>query len=140
MDLIQPTLNFDEALGKMQLAFHSPYPPQIFSGPPVTGEELKEEGMSAVMRKKAARQYRDMLVDALKVFPVGSRITIDRLTAIVGRPPEGMSTGVIGAAVNFMGKKGLIRKTGRMIKSERKERHANESAEWEVVSYKPSTK
>lgn len=135
MDLIQPTLSFDEALSKIQQSAHSPFPPQIFSGPPVTGDELKEEGMSVVMRKKAARQYRDMLVDALKVFPVRSRITVENLTGIVGRPPEGISVNSVGPAISYMLRHGLISPTGRMLKPGRKERHANPIREYEILKY-----
>lgn len=120
------------------LNFEQPAPlPQvsIFSGEPVTGAELKQEGIDRTMRKKASRQYRDRLIEALKVFPVRSRITIEQLTGIVGRPPEGVSVNAVGAIVNGMAKKGLISKTGKMPTAGRKERHGGQVSEWEVLKY-----
>src|SRR5438105_4607107 len=137
MTLIQQTIDFDRAVDAMQKDAHGPRFGSIFAGLPVTGDDLKEEGLSKVMRKQASRLYRDMLVDALKVFPIRSRITVDRLTSIVGRPPEGVNPNVTGAIVAGMAKQGMIRKTGRMIKSERRQRHSGEAAEWEIVSFAP---
>lgn len=112
-------------------------PPEvgIFSGLPITGDELKEEGIKKVLDKKPSQVYRDRLTDALKNFPVRSRISVDQLTGLVGRPPQGVHPSAVGAIINGMAKRGLIRKTGKPIQTTRKERHASPNAEWEVVKY-----
>ena len=135
MELTQPTLDFDHSLDAMQQSAHGPRLGVIFSGQPITGEELKEEGIAKVKRKEETRKYGAHLQDALKCFPPRSRITVEQLTGIVGRPPEGVSPNAVGAIIHGMAKRGLIRKTGRMIKCIRKERHAGECPEWEIVSY-----
>src|SRR5258708_913684 len=117
----------------MQHDAHGPRLGSIFSGKPLTGDDLKEEGISKVMRKELARKYRDQIIEALKIFPVRSRITVDRLTGFVGMPPKELNPNCIGAIIAGMAKQGMIRKTGRMVKSERRYRHANASAEWEMV-------
>lgn len=125
----------DEVVSQMQIAAHGSKFAEIFSGPPVTGDQLRDEGINKTLSKEASQIYRDKLIDTLKVFPVRSRITVERLTGIVGRPPEGVSNNVIGAAVNAMAKRGLIRRTGVMLKPSRKERHSNLIPEWEIVRY-----
>lgn len=125
----------DKVVDDMQRQIHGPKFSQIFSGAPPTGDELKEEGTNKALSKEASQIYRDKLVDTLKVFPAGRRITVEQLTGIVGRPPEGVSVNAVGAAVNFMAKRGMIRKTGKMLKPGRKERHSNLIPEWEVVRY-----
>lgn len=125
----------DEVVGRMQQQAHGPKFAEIFSGSSVTGDQLRDEGIDKTLSKEASRLYRDKLIETLKVFPVRSRITVERLTGIVGRPPEGVSNNAIGAAVNAMAKRGLIRRTGVMLKPGRKERHSNLIPEWEVVKY-----
>src|SRR5258708_4161072 len=104
----------------MQQDAHGPRLGIIFKGPPLTGDDLKEEGMSKAMRKELARKYRDQIVEALKIFPVRSRITVENLTGIVGRPPKEISSNAVGPAVNFMIKKGMLCPTGKMLKPGRK--------------------
>jgi len=140
MNLDQLSIDFEEeepekVVDKMQQEAHGPKFATIFSGPQVTGDALKTEGMDKTLSKEQSKLYRDKLTDTLKVFPVRTRITIEQLTGIVGRPPEGVSNNAIGAAVNSMAKKGLIRETGRRIKAGRKERHSGDVREWEVVKY-----
>lgn len=137
MNLIQQEIVFDEVatLEALQNEAHGVHLGTIFKGSDPTGDELKEEGQAKAMRKKAARLYRDMLVETLKVFPVGRRISIENLTGIVGRPPEGVSNNVVGGAVSFMARKGLISRTGKMLKPARKERHSNLIPEWEIRKY-----
>lgn len=108
---------------------------QLFAGPPVTGLQNKEEALLRVQRKEAARLYRDRLIEALKVFPVRSLITIEQLRGIVGDPPEGVHYNVQGSIVNYMAKRGLIEKTGRMIQAQRPGMNATELTCWRVVKY-----
>jgi len=133
-------IDFEGSLDKMQQQAHGPRLGVIFAGRALTGQELKEEGMSKVTRKKQARIYRDQLIEGLRGFPLGSRITSENLTAFVGRPPEGVNPSAVGPAFNYMAKAGMIRKTGRWIKARRKERHACELPEWLVLAYHPRKK
>lgn len=115
---------------------HHWQPLDLFSGPQVTGEELKKEGMNKSLSTKPSHIYRDRLIEALKLFPVRSRITVEQLTGTIGRPELfGATCNCVGAIINGMSKRGLIRKTGRMIKPDRKERHCTEIAEWEILKY-----
>lgn len=135
--LQQLTIIFDDTrpLDAMQAEAHRLKFGSIFAGNPVTGDELKDEGMSKALKKEAAQLYRDHFVEALKTFPVRFRLTAEQLTAIAGRPPEGVSDNAVGAIMAGMSKRGLIRKTGKMLKPGRKERHSNLLPEWIVVRY-----
>lgn len=134
--LVQMNINFDSVVEKMQQDAHGPRYDVLFSGPPITGDELKDEGMAKSLQKKANRKYRDNLIETLKVFPVRSRITVEQLTGILGRPEGfGATHSCIGSSIHHMARLGLIRKTGRMLKPGRKERHSNQIPEWEVVRY-----
>lgn len=112
-----------------------PKPVGIFSGPPITGDELKEDGMAKTLRKKLAREYRDKIVASIKQFPIGKCITVEQLTAIVGRPPEAVSVNAVGSCINYIAKQGMIQRTGRMLKPTRKERHSNMIPEWRIIKY-----
>lgn len=135
MKLVQGQIDFADSDRREVNSKWRPPEVGIFSGLPITGDELKEQGMQATLSKKPSQIYRDRLTEALKVFPVRSRISADQLTGIVGRPPEGVHPSAVGAIINGMAKRGLIRKTGKPIKTARKERHSGENAEWEVVKY-----
>lgn len=138
MEYRQQQIDFDKELDSFQKDAHSPRFESIFSGPPITGDELKEEGMTKVMRKEVSRLYGAHLREALKIFPIRSLITADKLTAIVGRPPKGVSDNAVGAIIAGIAKQGMIEKTGRMVKSMRKETHSREVAEWRIVSFAPA--
>lgn len=99
----------------------------------ITGEELKEQGMARAVQA-VSPTYRALLQDALLLFPIGRRITAEHLTKIAGRPPDDRFNSV-GGIVAGMAKRGLLRKTGRMIKAERPGMHATELAEWEVIAH-----
>ncbi len=127
---------FGDPLDCMQEDAHGPRLGVIFAGKAPTGDDLKEEGMAKSLVKKANRHYRDVLVETLKLFAVGSIITSEKLTGIVGRPESfGATNSCVGSSFNFMASKGLIERTGRMVKPLRKERHSNLIPEWEVRKY-----
>lgn len=124
-----------DIIDRMEQDAHSPRLHLVFSGPPVTGAELKDEAFLKVQRKQLARDYRDKLIEGLKLFPVRSLITIEQLRGVIGDPPEGVSPNIMGAIVNVMAKRGLIEKTGRMIQALRPSLHQSELAEWRVCKY-----
>lgn len=103
--------------------------------PDATGDERKENAMAAVLGKKPSQIYKGHLEAALFQFPPRSRFTVEQLTGFAGRPPEGVHYNAVGAIVNGMATRGLIRKTGRMVKASRPGMHATELAEWELVKY-----
>ena len=100
----------------------------------VAGEELKEEGMRAVL-DATPEPYKLRIQHALLSFPLFHRITVEDLTHIAGRPPEGTHFNAVGAIINGLAKRGFIRKTGRMVKAQRPGMHATELAEWEVLKW-----
>ena len=112
------------------------YPPaKITIDSDATGDERKAQAMDAVISKSPAQIYKGHLESALFEFPPRSRFTVEQLTGIVGRPPEGVHYNAVGAIINGMATRGLIRKTGRMVKAIRPGMHATEIAEWELVKY-----
>ena len=105
-----------------------------FTDPPPTGDQLKAQGMALVLSRTPSQVYRDHLIAALQSFPTGARITVEDLTEIVGRPEKyGASYNCVGAIIHGMATKGLISKTGRMVKPARPERHSADIPEWEVL-------
>lgn len=102
-----------------------------------TGDDLKKRGTDAALSTDVAQVYLERIEAALKSFPIGHRITIESLTGVVGRPPPGKAN-VVGASMLRLSQRKLIRKTGRMVKPGRKERHANLIPEWEIVRYEPT--
>jgi hypothetical protein len=121
----------------MQAEAHSARfaPPLITPDPDLTGEERKQAALAAVVEKSPAQTYKENLESALFSFAHGARFTAEQLTGIIGRPPEGVHFNAVGAIVNGMATRGLIRKTGRMVKSIRPGMHSTELAEWELVKY-----
>ncbi len=130
-----------DVIDRMQQEAHAARyaPPVRTPDPDATGEERKEEAMAAVVEKRPAQIYKEHLESALFAFAHGSRFTVEQLTGIIGRPPEGVHYNAVGAIVNGMATRGLIRKTGRMVKSIRPGMHATEIAEWELVKYPERT-
>lgn len=107
----------------------------LFNSAGMSGEDQRDEGMERVLRKRAAQIYKGHLEAALFTFPVGWRFTAENLTAVAGRPPVEVHYNAVGAIISGMGKRGLIRKTGRMLRAQRAVMHATELAEWELVKY-----
>lgn len=130
----QPSAPLFEELDRIQQLAHSAR--LHLAALPETGSELRDEAMESVLKAKAARDYRDLLIETLKLFPVRSLITIEQLTGEAGRPPANVHYNAVGAIVAGMAKRGLIEKTGRMIQAQRPKMHATELAEWRVLKYK----
>lgn len=121
---------FDE-LDAMQREAHATHPPLRLVQ---TGDELKAEGMRQVL-KKASKTYKAMLEHALLHFPHGRLITVEDLTFIAGRPPEGTHFNVTGALIAGMAKRGLIEDTGRMVNAKRPGMRATRLSIWRVIKY-----
>lgn len=124
-------------LDRMQQDAHAAWEPGVGSREPadLTGDERKESALAGVLRKTPAQIYKGHLEAALFQFPLFSRFTVEQLTGFAGRPPAGVHFNAVGAIVNGMAVRGLIRKTGRMVKASRPGMHATELAEWELVKY-----
>jgi len=109
---------------------------EIFKGDPVTGDELKKQGIDAVMRRKLAQQYRERCIEALRTKPIGTEITAEDIAEIAGRPEDyGLNVNCMGGVTSGIASQGYLRFTGRMQKPKRKERHANELKVWRVISH-----
>jgi len=129
---MQPNL-FD-SLDRIQQQTEVPRFDVIFA-PAGTGPQLRDEGMSKVLAKKAAQNYKGTLEHALLSFKVGDTFTVEQLTGIVGRPPEGVHFNSVGAIIAGMAKRGLIEKTGHTKHAQRPIMHATELAEWRLVKF-----
>lgn len=94
------------------------------------GERRKAEGMESVLAN-TAEEYKRAFTAEVERLPKGLRFTVEDITARVGRPPQGTHYNAVGALVNRLAWRRLMRKTGRMVKARRPSLHATELAEWE---------
>src|SRR5438105_4045576 len=101
-----------DIIDRLEQEAHSPRLGVIFAAAG-TGPQLRDEATQKVLAKKAAQLYKGHLEFALFSFRVNDTFTIENLTAIVGRPPEGVHFNSVGAIVRGMATRGLIEKTGR---------------------------
>ncbi len=123
-----------DIIDKLQQEAHSARVGVIFAAAG-TGPQLRDEGMQKALAKKAAQIYKGNLESALFSFQVNDTFTVEQLTGIIGRPPEGVHFNSVGAIVAGMAKRGLIEKTGRMKHAQRPGMHATELAEWRLLKY-----
>lgn len=92
------------------------------------GERRKQDGMDRVLFG-LSDEYRIKFCAVVEGLPKGHEFTVENITEIVGRPPEGKSNAV-GALISGCGRRGLIRRTGRMIKAKRPSSNSTELSEW----------
>src|SRR5437588_116053 len=123
-----------DIIDRMEQEVHSSRMGVIFAAAG-TGPQLRDAAMQKVLAKKPSQIYKGHLEWALFSFTVGSLFTVEQLTAIAGRPPEGVHFNSVGAIVRGMATRGLIEKTGRMIQATRSIMHATELAEWRLLKY-----
>jgi hypothetical protein len=98
-------------------------------------EKRKEKGMS---RANSSLSGIAWTIDAGRWFmllPLWSTFTLDDVVRANGLPGEGgpNTRNVVGSWINGLAKAKFIAKTGRIVKSERIDRHRGESHEWQKI-------
>lgn len=107
---------------------------QLFPDPPLaghvplTGEQRKESAFETVLIS-LPEEYRQRFGEIVKGLPTGYKFTVENITQIIGRPPDGKSNAV-GPLISGCARKGLIKRTGFMRKAQRPGMNATELSEW----------
>lgn len=99
------------------------------TGPPLTGEELRDSGIVSVINH-TPEVYRDRFVEAVKGFPRGHLFTVEDVRAIVGDPPPETHYNAMGGLMRTVASLKLIRRTLERRKAKRPSLHASELAVW----------
>lgn len=101
-----------------------------------SGAQLKEEGMERAREADDVQQWRHAFVKAVEELARrGTPFTSEDVTAIVGLPRDVQQNrnSAVGAMMNGLARRGIIRKTGRRLKSTRPQSHSAEILEWEAT-------
>lgn len=99
--------------------------------PPPTGAELRDKAIQQVAAN-APDGWIDQAVNAIRHVTLTRRfITSDDIWPLVTAPPEPRA---LGAAFQEASRRGIIRKTDRVIASARPACHGRPIAVWEVVA------
>lgn len=94
-----------------------------------SGRELRDEAFSRVL-SNTPEDYKRAFADAVARFPAGRTFTVEDVTEVVGRPPEGTHYNAVGAIVSGLARRGFMVSTGRMVNAARPGMHATKLAEW----------
>jgi hypothetical protein len=99
--------------------------------PPPTGEQLRDEAIARVAAN-APPNWIDDAINAIRHVSLKHRLlTSDDVWPLMIQPPEPRA---LGAAFQEAARRGIIRKTDRVIASRRPECHGRPIAVWEVVN------
>ena len=106
----------------------------LFDDPSSHGETLKEEGMARALNKKGLEEWQERVRVWAWHLDAGQRIVANDIIEMFGTPSGGTESNknnAVGAIMNGLAKKGVLRKTGEYAKSSRPERHGAIVAVWE---------
>lgn len=95
----------------------------------LTGEDLKQSGMGSVLGH-TPDWYKDAFRSAVESFHKGRLFTVEDIRAIVGDPPDSVSSNCMGSLMVMVSKKKLATKTGFYVKAKRECMNATELAQW----------
>ena len=101
------------------------------------GLERKEEGMALALASHSVSEWKQAFRDTVAGFYIGRRFTSEDVLAIVGLPTGEVAkdaNNAVGAMVNGLAKRGLIRKTITRVPSRRSSSHGAELIVWERVA------
>jgi hypothetical protein len=107
---------------------------KVFDGDPlvkqsITGKGLRDSGMDRVLRY-TSDAWKQLFKDRIRGFPKGLTFTIEQVVeGIGGRPPE-VHPNASGAMTHGLAKAGVIRRTGRTVKTRRASRRSADTTEW----------
>ena len=99
------------------------------TGPPLTGEELRDSGIASVINH-TPEIYRQRFIEAVKTFPRGQLFTVEDVREIAGDPPPETHYNCVGGLMRSVAGMGLMRRTHERRKAKRPSLHASELAVW----------
>lgn len=106
--------------------------PPAPSGPPLTGDELRESGMESVFGN-TPETYKQKFMEVIRNFPCGFEFTIDDVRERAGEPPIEVHRNCLGALMHNSAKKNLIVLMNETRTSERATRRAGRCAVWRRI-------
>lgn len=102
---------------------------EILRGQIGTGAERRDRGIQSVL-ERTREEYKLKFLALIRGLPHGSTFTGEKIRELAGDPPVDSHHNCFGALMRTAATKGLIRKTGALVKAERPSRHAGSLAEW----------
>lgn len=97
---------------------------------PETGTAQRDRGMKSVL-SHTGNDFKSRLTQRVEGFPVGYKFTMDRVVDELGGRPSDVHPNAIGALTFSLAKRGLMKRTGKMLKAERASLHRTDMPEWE---------
>jgi len=95
------------------------------------GKRLRDNGIAMAGSSRGVAEFNHAAGQFFFALKVGDTFTPDDLIRRVGLPDEGPNrNNAVGAWFLSLAKGGFIRWTGRVVKSERTDRHAGANKEW----------
>lgn len=101
---------------------------------PSHGETLKDEGIAKALSKSGLNEWQDKVKAWTWARNAGARFTSEDIIEEFGLPTGQVGTNknnAVGAIMNAIAKKGVIRNTGDYVKSSRPSSHSAVIAVWE---------
>ena len=98
-----------------------------------SGVEVKEEGMRYAREAGDVQRWRRAFAEQVEALARrGEPFTSEDVTALVGLPRDSQQNrnSAVGAMMNGLAKRGIIRKTGQRVKSAYPQSHAREILQW----------
>lgn len=74
--------------------------------------------------------FKSRLIRRVEGFPKGYKFTMDQVIDSMGGRPADVHQNAIGALTFSMAKRGLMKRTGVMLKAERASLHRTDMPEW----------
>lgn len=102
------------------------------TGPPLSGEELRDSGMDLVLAH-TPEEYKQMFIQVIKDFPAGLAFTVEDVRHFAGDPPKETHYNCMGALMRRAAGQKLIVRTSERRKAKRASLHASELAVWRRV-------
>lgn len=99
------------------------------TGKPLTATDLRDSGMESVL-DHTSEEFKQRLRNRVEGFPKGYTFTMDRVVDELGGRPLEVHPNAIGALTFGLAKRGLIKRTGVMLKAERASLHRTDMPEW----------
>jgi hypothetical protein len=106
----------------------------LFGDEPSHGETLKNEGIAKALSKASVSDWQDNVKLWAWRLNAGDLFTSEDVTEEFGLPTGEVKTNknnAVGAIMNAIAKKGIIRNTGNYVKSSRPSSHSAVIAVWE---------
>jgi hypothetical protein len=98
------------------------------------GLERKQDGMDRALIAAFVQSWKNDFRSVVEGFLPGRRFTSEDVLAIVGLPSGGVAkdaNNAVGAMVNGLARRGIIRKTSTRVQSRRSSSHGAELIVWE---------